>query len=73
MLLAPSGRDVVGLHAGALSLPVGGAVDDELVGVGGQPVDGRLGEQRVGHRGEPFPRQLPVGGDDVIAWYQRHG
>jgi hypothetical protein len=37
-----------------LALPVGGSVDDELVGVGGEPVDGGLGEEWVAHGGEPF-------------------
>ena len=46
-----------------VSLAVGGALDDEGVGAGGEPVDGGLGEQRVAHQGEPFGR-FPVRGDD---------
>jgi hypothetical protein len=37
-------------------LPVGGAVDDELVAGGGEPVDGGLGQELVVHEGEPFNR-----------------
>jgi hypothetical protein len=35
-------------------LPVGLAVEDELVGGGLEPVDGGLGEERVGHEREPL-------------------
>jgi hypothetical protein len=46
-----------------LALPVGLAVEHELVGGGLEPVDGGLGQQRVGHEPEPLDR-LPIAGHD---------
>jgi hypothetical protein len=49
---------VVGVNAfgltGPVSLPVGGAFDDEGVCCGGESVDGGLGQEWVAHHGQPF-------------------
>lgn len=43
---------------GLLSLAVGPAFDDELMGGGLEPVEGGLGEQRVGHDDQPVRGSL---------------